>query len=73
VTTPSSKKAQAATDSAASRQTAFLTAVKAALDAGADPKQISRFVGHAIDAGPTSGSLRLLAELLTESIEQAGK
>jgi hypothetical protein len=49
----------------------FLTAVKAALDSGADPGLISTYVGHAAEQ-PSAGVLRMLASLMTAEVKRAG-
>jgi hypothetical protein len=53
----------------------FLTAVKAALDSGADPGLVSVYVGKAAES-PSAGTLRLLADLLADTVKRtkaAGK
>ena len=49
----------------------FLTAVKAALDGGADVGLVSTYLGHAIEQ-PSAGTLRLLTSLMTAEIKRAG-
>jgi hypothetical protein len=47
----------------------FLTAVKTALDAGADPGLIAMYVGKAAEQ-PSAGTLRLLADLLADTVKR---